>query len=94
MGGTSCPARAELPEEQEDPIPFSVKRFPGALWGGVVWDGCGDSRASGPLSVLGAMVSLSMGPGVTTREEGPGGQSSKGSRSSSELGWRGAGAVG
>lgn len=58
------------------------------------WGGHGDSRASGPLPVLGAMVSPSVRDGVTTGEEGPGGQSCEWSRSSSVLRMEGAGAVG
>ena len=66
MGGTSCPAQEELPAEPEDLLLRGVEWIPAAEWGGEVWAGPGDSSASGPRPVLGAMVSPSLRAGFTT----------------------------
>lgn len=84
-GGTSCPARAELPAEPENSFAL-FKRLPSAGWVGKVPDGPGDSRASGLRPVLGAMVSSCLKAGVTTvGRKGPGGQFCEGSQSGSRL---------
>lgn len=94
-GGTSCPARAELPAEPEDLLPRGVERFQFAGLGREVQDFPGDRREFCSQPVLGAMVSPSVRAGVTAVErKGLGGQSCEGSRSGSQLRMEQAGEMG
>lgn len=88
---------AQLPAVPEGPLLRVIQRFPAAGSGRgrrVVRDSPGDSRASCPLPVLGAMVSPVRAGITTVGRKGPGGQSCDRNRSGAQLRMEQAGAMG
>lgn len=90
-GGTSCPARAELPSQPENSVPRVVLRGSGRRGG----EGRSRTVPGTPGPVRGAMVSLPVKAGGTAvGSKGPGGQSWEGGPSGAQLRMERAGAVG